>query len=78
MAVTSLWHIKGNLKDLIDYVENPDKTVPKGTEDFFQCVFLCAESCINGKERICFRRQLPERNRTSADDTGKKAIRQRR
>ena len=35
MAVTSLWHIKGNLKDLIDYVENPDKTVPKGTEDFF-------------------------------------------
>ena len=35
MAVSSLWHIKGNLKDLIDYVENPDKTVPKGTEDFF-------------------------------------------
>lgn len=35
MAVTSLWHIKGKLKDLIDYVENPDKTVPKGTEDFF-------------------------------------------
>lgn len=35
MAVTSLWHIKGNLKDLIDYVENPEKTVPKGTEDFF-------------------------------------------
>ena len=35
MAVTSLWHIKGNLKDLIDYVENPNKTVPKGTEDFF-------------------------------------------
>lgn len=35
MAVTSLWHIEGKLKDLIDYVENPDKTVPKGTEDFF-------------------------------------------
>lgn len=35
MAVTSLWHIEGRLKDLIDYVENPDKTVPKGTEDFF-------------------------------------------
>lgn len=35
MAVTSLWHIRGRLKDLIDYVENPDKTVPKGTEDFF-------------------------------------------
>ena len=35
MATTSLWHIKGNLGDLIDYVENPEKTVPKGTEDFF-------------------------------------------
>ena len=37
MAVTSLWHIKGNLKDLIDYVENPDKTVPKdkGIADFY-------------------------------------------
>lgn len=27
MATTSLWHIKGRLKDLIDYVENPEKTV---------------------------------------------------
>ena len=35
MATTSLWHIKGNLSDLIAYVENPEKTVPKGTEDFF-------------------------------------------
>lgn len=35
MATTSLWHIKGRLRDLIDYVENPEKTVPKGTEDFF-------------------------------------------
>ena len=29
MATTSLWHIKGRLKDLIDYVENPEKTVSK-------------------------------------------------
>lgn len=35
MATTSLWHINGKLKDLIEYVENPEKTVPKGTEDFF-------------------------------------------
>ena len=35
MAVVSLWHIKGNLKDLIDYVENPNKTVPKEMNDFF-------------------------------------------
>ena len=29
MATTSLWHIKGRLKDLIDYVENTEKTVSK-------------------------------------------------
>lgn len=27
MATTSLWHIKGRLKDLVDYVENPEKTM---------------------------------------------------
>ncbi len=32
MAVTSLWHIKGRLKDLIDYVVNPEKTAAK-TQD---------------------------------------------
>ncbi len=32
MATTSLWHIKGRLKDLIDYVENPEKTVAKTTD----------------------------------------------
>lgn len=26
MATTGLWHIKGQLRDLIDYVENPEKT----------------------------------------------------
>lgn len=36
MAATSLWHISGRLKDLIDYVENPEKTVPEGQlQDFF-------------------------------------------
>lgn len=35
MATTSLWHIRGSLSDLIAYVENPEKTVPKGTVDFF-------------------------------------------
>lgn len=29
MATTSLWHIKGRLSDLIAYVENPEKTVPR-------------------------------------------------
>lgn len=37
MATTSLWHIKGRLKDLIDYVENPEKTVSSNDmRDFFQ------------------------------------------
>ena len=36
MAATSLWHIKGRLKDLIDYVENPAKTVASDDlKDFF-------------------------------------------
>lgn len=37
MATTSLWHIKGRLKDLIDYVENPDKTATKekDLQDFY-------------------------------------------
>lgn len=35
MATTSLWHIKGNLRDLIDYVENPNKTeLNSGMQDF--------------------------------------------
>lgn len=37
MAVTSLWHIKGKLKDLINYVENPEKTISKDKDlqDFY-------------------------------------------
>ncbi len=29
MATTSLWHIEGHLRDLVDYVENPEKTYPE-------------------------------------------------
>ena len=39
MATTSLWHIKGRLKDLIDYVENPEKTVPSDDLQDFLDVF---------------------------------------
>lgn len=35
MATTKLWHIAGRLSDLINYVENPEKTVPKEQQDFF-------------------------------------------
>ena len=32
MATTSLWHISGRLSDLIEYVENPEKTIAKDGE----------------------------------------------
>lgn len=35
MATTKLWHIQGRLKDLVDYVENPEKAVKPGLQDFF-------------------------------------------
>ena len=36
MAVTSLWHVKGSIKDLIDYIESPEKTVQnQDMQDFF-------------------------------------------
>lgn len=35
MATTKLWHILGRLKDLVDYVENPEKTVKPDLQDFF-------------------------------------------
>lgn len=35
MATTKLWHIQGRLKDLVDCVENPEKTVKPGLRDFF-------------------------------------------
>ena len=38
MAVTSLWHVKGSIKDVIDYIENPEKTVPnQDMQDFLTC-----------------------------------------
>lgn len=49
MATTSLWHIKGRLKDLIDYVENLEKTVSKDKDlqDFYK-VFskVCRENLL--------------------------------
>ena len=43
MAATSLWHIKGRLKDLIAYVENPAKTNDPSLQDFFN-VFSYAQN----------------------------------
>lgn len=40
MATTSLWHIKGRLTDVIDYIENPDKTRAESDElrDLFSVI----------------------------------------
>lgn len=43
MATTKLWHIKGRLKDLIEYVENPVKTASPHLQDYFN-VFSYAQS----------------------------------
>ena len=43
MATTKLWHIKGRLRDLIEYVENPAKTVDPSMQDFFN-VFNYAQN----------------------------------
>ena len=43
MATTSLWHIKGRLKDLIAYVENPAKTNDPSLQDFFN-IFSYAQN----------------------------------
>ena len=43
MATTKLWHIKGRLKDLIEYVENPAKTASPHLQDFFN-VFAYAQN----------------------------------
>ena len=29
MATTGFWPVKGRLKDVIDYAENPDKTIDR-------------------------------------------------
>ena len=44
MAATSLWHIEGCLKDLIDYVENPEKTTPNEALQDFSDVFSCVRN----------------------------------
>ena len=64
MATTSLWHIEGRLKDLIDYVENPrkDEGESTGAARPLQCVLLCAAPGGHAGGRVCHRPQLPEGN----------------
>ncbi len=54
MATTSLWHIKGKLRDLIEYVEKPDKTELNSSMQDFVNVFTydTNPSKTNNKEFV--------------------------
>lgn len=76
MATTSLWHIKGRLKDLIDYVENPEKTVSKDKclQDFYNVFSYVSRpeatengeyvSAINCLKEIALRQMILTKNST--------------
>ena len=80
MAVTSLWHIKGRLKDLIDYVENPEKTVSKDKhlQDFYNVFSYVSRpeatengefvSAINCLKEIALRQMIHTKKQYGKDD----------
>ena len=80
MATTSLWHIEGRLKDLIDYVENPDKTVDRtqDLQDFYN-VFAYVQrpeateqgeyiSAINCLKEIALQQMILTKKQYGKDD----------
>lgn len=67
MATTSLWHIKGRLKDLIDYVENPEKTAAKTPE--LQDLYNVFSYVQRPEATQDHRHQLPEGNGAAARRT---------
>lgn len=80
MATTSLWHIKGRLKDLIDYVENPEKTVSKDKhlQDFYNVFSYVSRpeatengeyvSAINCLKEIALRQMILTKKQYGKDD----------
>ena len=77
MATTSLWHIKGRLKDLIDYVENPEKTASKMSElqDLYNVFSYVQRPEATQEGEYVTAPQLPEGNRSAADDFDQEALR---
>ena len=78
MATTKLWHIQGRLKDLVDYVENPEKTVKPGLQDFFN-VFSYTQNpdktaggqfvtAINCQKNIALRQMILTKQRYGKED----------
>ena len=80
MATTSLWHIKGRLKDLIDYVENPNKTVVRtqGLQDLYNVFSYVSRpeateqgeyvSAINCLKEIALQQMILTKKRYGKDD----------
>lgn len=80
MATTKLWHIEGKIKDLIQYVENPEKTVPRTEqqENFFN-VFSYVKSpmktqngeyvtAINCLKEIALQQMIATKKQYGKDD----------
>ena len=80
MATTKLWHIKGSIKDLIEYVENPEKTTKKdkSAQDFYN-VFAYARNpdktngeqyvtAINCQKDIALRQMILTKQQYGKDD----------
>lgn len=80
MATTSLWHIEGRLKDLIDYVENPDKTVARtqDLQDFYNVFYYVQRpeateqgeyvSAINCLKEIALQQMILTKKQYGKDD----------
>ena len=79
MATTSLWHIKGQLCDLIDYVENPDKTnLNNGLKDFINVFSYDANpiktnnkqfvTAINCKKEIALQQMIITKKQFNKED----------
>lgn len=75
MAATSLWHIEGRLKDLISYVENPEKTVPnKEMQDFFDVFSYVKNPQKTDNGEFVSAINCLKRNSVTADDSNEKAV----
>ena len=48
MATTSLWAIKGRMERLIDYIENPEKTLARPPNKETKNSYPVGDSCIMG------------------------------
>ena len=60
MATTKLWHIRGRLKDLVDYVENPEKTVKLQYPYFTRLDTLNPSWTNKGLEHLIYDRDIFE------------------